>query len=251
MVDHNPSSSTPMKKTSKAKALLIAVAGFMTLTTVATIVLLLFTFRPYYIPAGSMKPNLLVGDYLIVNKLSFGFLKNRLWGTGPERGDVAVFTNPHDGRTFVKRTVGIPGDTIQMKEGVLFVNGVAAHQEAMADYAEPLTDYSHERGCIKTDDTNCYIQQFMETLPNGVSYPIFNLIDEGQLDNTKMWTIPEGQYFVMGDNRDNSNDSRLDVGLVPAENFIGKASLVVFSSSGKSLLDISSWRSDRYFKWVK
>lgn len=218
-------------------------------------------FRPFYIPSSSMKPNLLIGDYLIINKFSYGYskhscyfaacpIKGRIFGTGPERGDVAVFANPADGRTFVKRTIGIPGDTVQMKEGLLYINGQVAPQEPLDLYPEKLTDYKHEPICAKEDDQYCYIESAIETLPNGVKHSVFNFGMTPQ-DNTDVWTIPEDQYFMMGDNRDNSSDSRLSVGLVPAENFIGKASLIVFSSSGPSILQFWKWRSDRFFQWVK
>ena len=221
-----------------------------------------FLFRPFYIPSGSMKPNLLIGDYLIINKFSYGYskhscyfaacpIKGRIFGTGPDRGDVAVFANPHDGRTFVKRTIGIPGDTVQMKDGILYINGEVAPQVAMEPYAEKLSDYRTEPGCISRDDKYCYIEQSMETLPNGLEHSVFNQTDTGPADNTELWTIPPENYFMMGDNRDNSNDSRMDVGLVPAENFIGKASLIVFSSSGSSILQFWKWRSGRFFQWVK
>lgn len=238
--------------------------NFRTIIEAVLIAVVIHTllFRPFYIPSGSMKPNLLIGDYLIINKFSYGYsryscyfaacpIKGRIFGTGPERGDVAVFTNPKDGRTFVKRTIGVPGDTIQMKNGVLFINGAEAPQAAMEPYAEPLTDYKHERICLTQDSENCLIEQSMETLPNGIEHTIFNLTDTGNLDNTAEWTVPEGQYFMMGDNRDNSDDSRGSVGLVPAENFVGKVSLIVFSSSGPSILQFWKWRSDRFFQWVK
>ncbi len=223
-------------------------------------------FQPFYIPSGSMKPSLLVGDYIVINKFSYGYSKyscpfalcpisGRLFGQEPKQGDVVVFANPGDGPNhnvpYVKRLIGMPGDRIQMKNSALYINGEAVEVQPIADFAEPLSDYKVERVCAHQDSDYCYISQAEEILPNDVTHPILNFGDDFPLDNTGEWIVPEGHYFMMGDNRDNSADSRADVGFVPYENFIGKAKLIVFSSSGSSLFKFWKWRSDRYFKRVE
>lgn len=221
-------------------------------------------FRPFFIPSGSMKPSLLIGDYLIINKFSYGYsrfscyfalcpIKGRIFGREPKRGEVVVFANPgtpnHE-KTYVKRLIGLPGDKIALKDGVVFINGEEARQEPLEDYAEAKSDFRREEYCTREDEEFCYIEHARETLPGGVEHPVFNFGD-GRLDNIDEFTIPEGHYFMVGDNRDNSNDSRADVGLVPAENLIGRPSLIVFSSSGSSLFQFWRWRSDRFFQKVR
>ncbi len=223
-------------------------------------------FQPFYIPSGSMKPNLLIGDYVVINKMSYGYSKfscpfhlcpswgGRIFGSEPERGDVVVFANPgepnHE-RAFVKRLVGLPGDRIKMQNSVLFINGEPAPQAELPDFAEPLTDYKHEPFCKSQNEEFCFNAQYEETLPNGVRHSILNFGDNGPYDNTDEWVIPEGQYMMIGDNRDNSDDSRGHVGLVPYENLIGQAKYVIFSSSGSSLFKIWDWRSGRYFQRIE
>lgn len=223
-------------------------------------------YRPFFIPSGSMKPNLLVGDYILINKFTYGFsryscyfaacpISGRIFQFNePERGDVIVFANPGERNhnlTYVKRLVGMPGDKIQMKNGQLFINEQPAPLEALPAYAESLSDFHHETVCQEQDAEYCYIEQFRETLPNNYSYDIFNLVNDGRADNTQEWIVPEKHYFFMGDNRDNSNDSRIDVGMVSEERIIGRADFIVFSSSGNSLFQFWNWRSDRYFERIK
>lgn len=209
--------------------LLVALA-----TPGAIIVLLrLFVFQPFSIPSSSMVPTLQVGDYLVVSKIAYGYSRYSLplvtdgWSgripTGwlPQRGDVVVFRVP--GKVaidYVKRIVGLPGDRIQMISGVLNINGVAVPRQRMGDYA--LDEFgANQHGTL-----------YRETLPNGVSYVTLALTDNGFLDNTPVYTVPAGRYFVLGDNRDNSTDSRVlnQIGYVPAENLIGRAAFIVFSS---------------------
>ncbi|MEM8985950.1 MAG: signal peptidase I [Pseudomonadota bacterium] len=199
------------------------------------LVLRIFLFQPFNIPSGSMIPNLLVGDYLFVSKYSYGYSRHsfplslgpidgRIFESTPKRGDVAVFKLPRDGRTdYIKRVVGLPGDKIQMRSGVMYINGAPVKRERVEDYIirRPSGDVVRS-------------PQFRETMPNGVSYIVREETDLGAKDNTGVYEVPAGHYFMMGDNRDNSKDSRFlsDVGYVPAENLVGKAQRMFFSIDG-------------------
>ncbi len=192
-------------------------------------------YQPFNIPSGSMIPTLLVGDYLFVSKFSYGysryslplglgFFSGRILGRTPERGDVAVFRQPPTNRDdFIKRLVGVSGDRIQMIGGVLHINGKAVDKRRIEDFV--VTD---RRGRTRR------IAQYMETLPNGISYVVReSLGDHGPVDNTREFVVPAGQYFAMGDNRDDSNDSRV-WGFVPAENLVGRAEILFFSTDGSA-----------------
>ena len=198
---------------------------------IIALVIRTFLFQPFNIPSGSMKATLLVGDYLFVSKYSYGYSKfslplspplfsGRVFGSQPERGDVVVFRLPKDTSTdYIKRVIGLPGDRIQMIDGVLNINGTPVKRERAEDY-------------IETDEgpRPVNVKRWRETLPNGVSYYTLDLVDNGFADNTQVYTVPPGEYFMMGDNRDNSTDSRFSqVGPVPFENLIGKAQLIFFS----------------------
>ncbi|MBT5414736.1 MAG: signal peptidase I [Rhodospirillaceae bacterium] len=215
-----------------------------------------FAYEPFNIPSGSMIPNLLIGDYLFVSKFSYGYSRYSLpFGIGlfsgrvfeeqPKRGDVAVFKLPRDNRTdYIKRIIGLPGDKIQMRGSRLYLNGKEVERRRVADF---------ERGEDKPS-----LRQFVETLPNGVSYRILDTTDEGTLDDTPVYTVPPGHYFAMGDNRDNSLDSRVlsGVGYIPAANLIGRAEFLFFSTNGKAKLwEIWNWprsiRFDRLFMPVE
>jgi len=191
--------------------------------------------QPFNIPSASMQGTLLVGDYLFVSKFSYGYSRYSLpWGylwplphgrimaSPPQRGDVIVFT-PNDNKTdFIKRLIGLPGDRIQMKEGVLYINEEPVPKSPVEPFIENVSGYRHE------------VAQYRETLPNGVTYNILDREPYGSLDNTEMFVVPEGHYFMMGDNRDDSLDSRVSpsaggVGYVPFENLVGKAEVLFFS----------------------
>jgi signal peptidase I len=203
------------------------------------VVIRTFLFQPFNIPSASMEATLLVGDYLFVEKFSYGYSRYTFpfggWpfgdamhgrfmaGSGPTRGDVIVFKYPQDNSTdFIKRLIGMPGDTIQMKESRLYINGKIVPRRRVADYVE------------KVDGEDHHVPQYEETLPNGKTYLTLDRDPEGPLDNTEVYTVPAGHYFMMGDNRDNSDDSRQAVGYVPAENLEGKAMIRFFSTDGSA-----------------
>jgi len=193
-------------------------------------------YEPFNIPSGSMIPTLLVGDYLFVSKFSYGYsrysipfglplFRGRILSENPTRGDVAVFKLPRDNSTdYIKRVIGLPGDRVQMKGGVLYLNGKAVARKRIADY-ERRTAF----GTLQK------VPRYIETLPNGRSYIILESDGEfGNLDNTPEFHVPKGYFFMMGDNRDNSLDSRAmhHVGFVPLENFVGRAEFLFFSTDG-------------------
>ena len=189
-------------------------------------------FQPFNIPSGSMKPTLLVGDFLFVNKYSYGYSRHsfpfspplfngRTSKTGPERGDVVVFKLPADNRTdFIKRVMGLPGDTISMQDGQVILNGQPLLRERVDDFVEV------DRSGKKTS-----ARRYRETLPGGRSYMTLDTVIDGPADNTGEYRVPPGHYFLMGDNRDNSADSRVVryVGYVPHENLVGPAQILFFS----------------------
>lgn len=206
-----------------------------------------FAYEPFNIPSGSMIPTLLVGDYLFVSKLSYGYsrhslpfsldlFRGRIFATPPKRGDVAVFKLPTDNETdYIKRIIGLPGDHIQMRGGRLYINDKEVKRRRAGDYI--LHD---ESGYTRT------LKRYIETLPNGRTHYIIEESDHDQLDNTPVYVVPKGYYFAMGDNRDNSLDSRVlnQVGYVPAENLVGRAEFLFFSTNGSaSIWEFWRWPS--------
>lgn len=204
-----------------------------------------FAYEPFNIPSGSMIPTLLVGDYLFVSKFSYGYSRytvafgapvfdGRVLYTKPERGDVAVFKLPRDNKTdYIKRIIGLPGDRIQMIGGILHINGEAVKRDRVEDF-------------VTTDQFGRQIRvaQYVETLPNGRKHRIIEESDTGSLDNTQVYTVPEDHFFAMGDNRDNSLDSRVSsmVGFVPVENLVGRAEFLFFSiDEGSSFWEFWKW----------
>jgi len=201
-------------------------------------------FQPFSIPSGSMRPTLLEGDYLFVTKWAYGYSRHslpfspdlfsgRIWDSPPQRGDVAVFKYPpNPSLDYIKRVIGLPGDRIQMRDGQLYINGTAVAREKTGQIDNP--DITEE---------NRPVDVYRETLPNGVSYDTLDLTSNGMSDNTREFVVPEGHYFMMGDNRDNSADSRV-FGFVPEENFVGRANIIFFSiGGGASPLEVWKWPS--------
>ena len=225
------------------------------------VVLRVVLFQPFTIPSASMEPNLYEGDYIVVSKWSYGYSKHaipfsppifegRLFNKAPERGDIAVFKLPRDAGTgpnkvdYIKRVIGLPGDRVRMIDGTLHING-----EPVRDVVLDATEVGETFGARPAT-------QLRETLPNGRTFTIQDFGPGGMLDSTPEFQVPEGHYFMMGDNRDNSVDSRdqssQGVGLVPEENLIGKAEIILFSwSPGASLFNPVSWfskvRPSRFF----
>ena len=229
-------------------------------------------FQPFWIPSESMKDTLLIGDFVFVNKMAYGYsryscpfslcpISGRLFESEPARGDVVVFRHPVNGSDFIKRLIGLPGDRIQMKEGVLYLNGEMVPQVPAGMFEEinePQGSMGNRPRCENGpvgEGGICQKSRTVETLPGGVVHAVLNIDTNGFGDNTDVFTVPEGNYFFMGDNRDNSLDSRFSqaaggVGFVPAEYLIGRADRIMFSSAGSSMLYFWTWRSDRYFKAV-
>jgi signal peptidase I len=222
-------------------------------------------FEPFNIPSGSMIPTLLVGDYLFVSKFSYGYSRHslplspdifsgRVLYTVPERGDVAVFKLPSDNETdYIKRLVGVPGDRIQMRRGRLYINDKILPRKRIKDFV-----MRDEMGNFRA------IAQYIETLPNGRDHRILEMLaDNGQLDDTPVFIVPKGHYFAMGDNRDNSLDSRVPnergmngVGFVPVENLVGRAEVMFFSTDGSAAWwEIWGWfqatRFSRFFSVIE
>lgn len=218
-----------------------------------------FLYQPFNIPSGSMRSTLLVGDYLFVSKFTYGYsrhslpfslplISGRIFSSGPERGDVVVFKNPVDNETdYIKRVIGLPGDRIQMRAGVLYINGEPVQMERVEDFIQ--TDvFGNMRRTAR----------YLETLPNGVTHVILDENPRGPSDNTGVYLVPSGHYFMMGDNRDNSTDSRVlsAVGYVPLQNLVGRADFLFFSTDGSARIwEFWGWpqaiRWERFFQAIE
>ena len=216
-----------------------------------------FIFEPFNIPSGSMKPNLLVGDFIFVSKYSYGFSKHslpfslplipgKIFLNTPERGDVVVFKTPENNRTdYIKRVIGLPGDKIEIKNGIIFINGSEILRKKLNDFIDTDNKTSNKR-------VRMYNEYFFDKEIN-----ILDITDNGIADNTQLFNVPENHFFVMGDNRDNSQDSRFisTVGFIPYENLVGKAKFIFFSLENARFLQIWKWpnsiRYERIFKKIQ
>ena len=260
-------------------------------------------FQPFWIPSGSMKDTLLIGDFLFVNKMAYGYSYascpsiriprlnididaedfcgwfkteddeirrtggDRIWGAEPKRGDVVVFRHPVTGRDFIKRLIGLPGDQVQMINGQLYINGEPVPLEPDGFFTETYAPQGPQGARPRCSNgslgigAECLKQKFVETLPPGpeggepTRHSVLN-IEPTTLDDTGVFTVPAGHYFFMGDNRDNSTDSRVaqsagGVGFVPYEDLVGRADRVMFSSAGRSMLAFWTWRGDRFFEKIE
>ncbi|KAB2836083.1 MAG: signal peptidase I [Caedimonadaceae bacterium] len=239
-------SSVDSKKTPEqsfiefVKAVIFAVVIAVSVHTIA--------YKPFNIPSGSMKPTLLVGDYLFVSKFAYGYsryslpfspplFEGRIFDRKPILGDVIVFRGPNDDRDYVKRLIGMPGDRIQMRDGILHINGQPCPLKQIEDFQS----VDEETGELLT------YKQFIETLPNGVEHHTIKLMPFGasRWDNTEEYVVPEGHYFGVGDNRDQSADSRIltGIGYIPEQNLIGRADLLFFSMTAK-IWQVWLWLTD-------
>lgn len=223
--------------------------GFVSTILYALLIALVIrtvAYEPFNIPSESMLPTLLVGDYIFVSKFSYGYSRHsvifspdigrgRIFESMPDRGDVAVFKLPRDNDTdYIKRIIGLPGDRIQVRRGILYVNDKAVRRERVDDFTH-----------VGPGGRRFTIPQYRETLPNGTHYNTLDMIEGGDVDNTGVFTVPPEHYFAMGDNRDNSIDSRVrtgGVGFIPAENLVGRAEFLFFSTDySAALWEIWKW----------
>jgi signal peptidase I len=212
---------------------LIKEAKSITLVLFIALSIRIAIFEPFFVPTGSMEDNIFVGDYIFSTKYNYGYSKysvpfapnifnGRILNFNqPKRGDIVIFYLPEREMRFVKRLIGLPGDEVQMIDGFLYINGRKASKEYVGDVTRD----------------NIKFKKYKETLPNGVQYNIINLADNEDSEllpkyrDTKVFKVPEGKFFFMGDNRDLSRDARADLPFIPAENLISKARFVWFSTS--------------------
>ena len=229
-------------------------------------------FQPFWIPSGSMKPNLLIGDYIFVNKFVYGYskyscpfslcpFKGRIFYNEPKRGDVVVFRHPVNGKDYVKRLIGLPGDEISIKNGLLTLNGKKIDTQKINYFIEkkemqgPLESIPRCSNAPVSLGAECKKKQYLEEIEEGLKVRVLDISDDEYGDNITSLTVPKDNFFFIGDNRDNSLDSRFSraaggVGFVQSENLIGRAEGILFSSAGKMLISFWSWRKDRFFKAV-
>jgi len=252
----------PEEKNAFWETIVVLFQAFLLAAVIRTVLL-----QPFTIPSGSMMPTLLIGDYLLVNKFSYGYsryslplynpdwMQGRLFGSEPKRGDVVVFRLPSDPSIdYIKRLIGLPGDRIQVKNDVLYINDKPVPRVAEGTFTSD--DEDTEGVGVQYGREYQAVPVFRETLDDGVNFKTLDLTPTGEGDNTQVFTVPPKHYFMMGDNRDNSADSRFTVGFVPEENLVGRASLIIFSIANRTpFLQIWKWpmnlRYERIFKAIK
>ena len=261
------------KSKRRRKESLAETMRFLLLLFIGALLLRSFVVAPFVIPSGSMLPKMMIGDFLFVSKWSYGFsrysmpfgigsFEGRIFGSQPERGEVVVFRYPGGGDDdYVKRVIGLPGDQIQIDDGNVLLNGEPIRRVRVADYLMPITRNSPcrtvvpEAARVVTDRAGarfCAYERYRETLPNGRSYYVLDQFD-GPADDTPVFVVPEGHYFVMGDNRDDSEDSRFSmeaggVGYLPHDHLIGKALITFFSTDGGAEL-LKPWTWFTAARW--
>ena len=239
----------------KTESSLGETASVIVQALILALILRTFLFQPFNIPSGSMKPTLLVGDYIFVSKFSYGYSRysfpfgppifdGRVWAGEPARGDVVVFKYPPDpSKDYIKRVIGLPGDKVQLKDSVIHIND---------DPVQRVEDGAFTERNFGAEVT---VPVFKETQTSGKIYDTIDIQPGNLPDNTPVFEVPEGHYFFLGDNRDNSADSRFDVGMVPADHLVGKAQIIFLSlGDGASAWQIWRWptdmRWDRIFTWL-
>jgi signal peptidase I len=255
--------SKPAEKNAFWETIVVLFQAFLLAAVIRTVLL-----QPFTIPSGSMMPTLLIGDYLLVNKFSYGYsryslplynpdwFKGRLFGSEPTRGDVIVFRLPSNPSVdYIKRVIGLPGDKIQVKEDILYINGKPVPRVAEGVFNSDSSD-TEGVGVQHSMDNYTDVPIYRETLDTGVTYQTLDLSTTSDGDNTQEFTVPPKHYFMMGDNRDNSSDSRFTVGYVPEENLVGRASFIIFSLGNDTpFLQIWKWpanlRYERFFKGIR
>jgi signal peptidase I len=241
-------------------------AKSLAIVVVIALAIRLFVYEPFYVPSGSMMDSLLVGDYVFATKFDYGYSNHSFWGApnlfqgrvlskDPARGDIIIFHLPHlENKLYVKRLIGLPGDKIQMKQGIVYINDKEVPRTYVGTYSEDGKTYN----------------KYLETLPNGKKYHVLDLYDntlgpeQGDYDNTPPYYVPEASYFFMGDNRDESGDSRVHMGPVDEKFLVAKVRIIAYSfaenlwRSDLSFTQqmkhiwtfITSFRSDRFFRSV-
>jgi signal peptidase I len=254
----------PAEKNAHWETIVVLFQAFLLAAVIRTVLL-----QPFTIPSGSMMPTLLVGDYLLVNKFAYGYsryslplynpdwFEGRLFGGTPTRGDVAVFRYPPNPSVdYIKRVIGLPGDKIQVRDSILYVNDKPVPRVAEGAFSSDTSDTAGV-GVQHSMDSYKDVPIYRETLDSGASYQTLDL-GGGEGDNTPVFNVPEKHYFMMGDNRDNSSDSRFAdaVGYVPEENLVGRASFIIFSLGNETpFFQVWKWpsnlRYDRFFKGIK
>jgi signal peptidase I len=254
-VNETPAPAPPEPSHPPAKKEEGSFLWFLVKLVIAVLIFRTFIFSTFSIPSESMLPRLMVGDYLFTEKWPYGIsrasipfdldlFEGRIFGHDPARGDIVVFKHPLDRTDYIKRVIGLPGDTVQMKGGVLYLNGEAVKKQRVADFVAPIGPHNlcriaRFRAVDAKGTPVCRYPRFRETLPGGRSYDVLDFGATPQ-DDTAPVVVPEDRLFLMGDNRDNSEDSRFPaaagegVGLVPEENLVGRAVVIAFSTDGTS-----------------